>query len=245
VVALAATLALAVACAGGRKPPASAAATASPSPQVPAAAEADSNFSPPDPTQVGARQVSAKLVPVPAADAPTRGPAGAPVTIQIFSDFECPYCALAAPLVAQTEAAYPGHVRFVWHNLPLPMHPHAELAAETGLEVQAQLGAAAFWHFHDAIFAAQQEGLSDELIVRLAKDAGLDMNRYRTALKGRVHVAKVEADLKAADNAEINGTPAFFVNDWLAIGALDFSDFSVVVDRALNDRGFYQAPAAH
>ncbi len=229
VVARAATLMLAVACAGGSAPPATAATTPG------STAPANGVAAPVAPTDLAGARVPPGHVPVPPADAPRRGPENAPVTIQIWSDFECPYCALAAPLVPELEAEFGGSIRFVWRNLPLQMHPHAELAAETGLEIYAQRGGAAFWHYNDAIFAAQRGGLDESVIARLAKDAGVDMARYQAALTSHVHTPKIEADLTAADAAGINGTPAFFVNDWFAVGALPYPDMRAIVAQALQE----------
>jgi protein-disulfide isomerase len=56
------------------------------------------------------------------ADSPSFGPAVAKVTIVEWSDFQCPFCARAAPIVEQLRQAYPKDVRFVFRHLPLPMH---------------------------------------------------------------------------------------------------------------------------
>jgi protein-disulfide isomerase len=238
VAARAAALTLVVACAGGAPPPANA-GTTSPNNVPPNAGGgptpgAEESVSiPPD---LATRLPKAR-VPVPSPDAPSRGPASAPVTIQIFSDFECPFCAMAAPLVRELESEFGGSVRIVWRNLPLTMHPHAELAAETGLEIYAERGGAAFWRFHDATFAAQQKGLDEGVILALAEAEGVDRERSRAALAARTHAPKIEADLNAADLAGINGTPAFFVNDWLAVGALPYPEMRLLVLQALRERG--------
>lgn len=241
VAARAAALMLVVACAGGAPPPASAATTGpygSETPSfetgTPAALSATANA----PAELAATRVDPHSVPVPSADAPSRGPLNAPVTIQVFSDFECPFCALAAPVVRELEAEFGSSVRVVWRNLPLPMHAHAALAAETALEVYAERGGAAFWRFHDAAFAAtQRAGLDETVILSLAEAEGVDRARCRAALASHTHAPKIEADLAAADQAGINGTPAFFVNDWYAVGALPYPEMRAIVVRALRDLG--------
>ncbi len=90
-------------------------------------------------------------IPVPAT-APTLGPAGAPVTIQIFSDYQCPFCSRVEPTIDQFMEQYAGRVRFVWRDYPLPFHPNAMPAAEAAREVFQQRGADAFWAYHDALF---------------------------------------------------------------------------------------------
>ena len=189
----------------------------------------------PAPSDLAATRVDPRKVPVPSADAPSRGPVDAPVTVQVFSDFECPYCAMAAPVVRELEGEFGGSLRVVWRNLPLPMHPHAALAAVTGLEVYAQRGGAAFWRFHDSTFAAQRGGLDAKTLEKLAVDAGVDAKRYHDALEKHVHDAQVQADLDAGDAAGINGTPAFFINSYFAVGALPYPEMRAIVVQALRE----------
>ena len=241
VAARAAALMLVVACAGGAPPPASAGTTGPFESGTPAfetgGSTAPLSTTPSSPAELAATRVDARSVPRPSADAPSRGPSNAPVTIQVFSDFECPFCAVAAPVVRQLETEFGSSVRVVWRNLPLQMHPHAALAAETALEVYAQRGGAAFWRFHDGAFAAQQSGLDENVLLALAEAESVDKNRLRTALTAHTHAPKIEADLAAADAAGINGTPAFFVNDWYAVGALPYAEMRAIVVQALKEAG--------
>jgi protein-disulfide isomerase len=170
-------------------------------------------------------------------DSPSRGPVDAPVTIQVYSDFECPYCALGALVLRELEAEFGGRVRVVWRNLPLPMHPHAALAAVTGLEVYSELGGAAFWRFHDATFAAQRGGLDPSVLERLAHNEGVDLARYHAALSTHQHDSRINADLASADAAGVNGTPAFFINSWFAVGVLPYDEMRAIVLQALREAG--------
>lgn len=187
------------------------------------------------PAELAATRVDPTRVPVPGAASPSRGPADAPVTIQVFSDFQCPFCAAAVPVLHEIEAEFGGSVRVVFRNLPLPMHPYAALAAATGLEVYAERGGAAFWRFHDAVFAAQRRGLDANVLEALARDEGVDPQKYHDTLASHAHDASIQADLAAADAAGINGTPAFFVNSWFAVGALPYEDMRAIVVQALKE----------
>ncbi|RYZ08332.1 MAG: hypothetical protein EOO73_07725 [Myxococcales bacterium] len=178
-----------------------------------------------------------KQIPFPAGAA-TRGTPNAPVVIQIFSDFQCPFCKRVEPTLKELEQAHPGQLRFVWRHLPLPFHAHAQLAAEAAEEVLAQKGAVAFWKYHDALFEAQgvDGGLSRPNLDHLADELGLDMARFKSALDAHVHAAKVKADADAAEAAGINGTPAFVVNDYYLSGAQPAAAFRKLIRLALNDR---------
>jgi protein-disulfide isomerase len=112
------------------------------------------------------------------ARAPTRGPATAPVSLVEFSDFECPYCAMAAPVVKQLLAAYPAQVRFAFKHYPLPMHKESPLAHEAALAAGEQ---GKFWEMHDALFA--------ETAGTDRQRAGTD-ERERGGTDGTVHAAQ-------------------------------------------------------
>jgi protein-disulfide isomerase len=173
------------------------------------------------------------------ADAPSRGNAKAPVTIQIFSDFQCPFCRRVEPTLSELEKEQKGNVRFVWRHLPLPFHSYAALAAEASEEVLAQKGPAAFWAYHDDLFEAQgiDGGLARDNLEALAAKQGVDANRFRQALDSRQHRAKVEADAAVANEAGINGTPSFVINDYYLSGAQPLTAFRKLVKRALKDAG--------
>ena len=81
---------------------------------------------------------------------PSIGPSNAPVTIVEFSDYQCPYCQVWDQQVyQQMMTIYPNKIRFVYRDLPLPMHPEAVPAAEAA-DCAGEQGA--YWKYHDALF---------------------------------------------------------------------------------------------
>jgi protein-disulfide isomerase len=178
-----------------------------------------------------------KTVPVPPGSV-SRGDAKAPVVIQVFSDFQCPFCKRVEPTLSQLEQEFKGSIRIVWRHYPLPFHQQAQLAAEAAEEVLAQKGPDAFWKYHDLLFEAQGEpGLERTTLDVLADQLGLDMSRFGAALDGRTHQAKVDADAEAAQRADINGTPGFVINDYYLSGAQPVAAFRRLIKLALKDRG--------
>jgi protein-disulfide isomerase len=174
------------------------------------------------------------LVPAPTAKSPTRGPADARVVIQIWSDFECPFCLRVEPTLAALDAAFPGKIRVVWHNHPLPFHPHAELAAEAGMEAYAQKGAAGFWQMHDLILEHQGDaGQARPALEQYAGTVGLDVPRFRAALDAGTHRAAVLSDVQIADGAGLSATPGFVINGYRLLGAQPLARFKKIVRRAL------------
>ncbi|HEX2871945.1 MAG TPA: thioredoxin domain-containing protein [Polyangiaceae bacterium] len=168
----------------------------------------------------------------------SRGLPQAPVVIQIFSDFQCPFCKRVEPTLKELEAEMPTSLRIVWRHLPLPFHQYAQLAAEAAEEVLAQKGPVAFWKYHDMLFEAQgeQDGLERVNLLKLADELGCDMARFQAALDNHTHQAKVQEDSEAASKLGINGTPAFLINDFYVSGAQPLSVFRRTVKRALSER---------
>ena len=178
-----------------------------------------------------------KNVAAPTKDNPTKGPANAKVAIQIFSDFQCPFCKRVEPTLKQVADEFKDKVKFVWRNMPLPFHQDAPLAAEAAMEVYAQKGAAGFWKYHDELFDAQgtESGIKRENLEKLAQELGCDMAKFKEALDSHKHKAKIDADVAVANQASINGTPAFAINGYFISGAQPYPAFKAAVMRALKD----------
>jgi protein-disulfide isomerase len=179
------------------------------------------------------------VLPAPTANSPGKGARpGAKVVVQMFADFQCPFCKRAQPTIDALIAAFPGHVRVVFRQLSLPFHADAALAAEASMEAFAQKGEAGFWKMAERLWEAQggPDGLARPALERAAMEAGLDMNRFRAALDGRVHRAAVEADAALAQKASITGTPGFAVNDYFVGGAQPLAQFERAVKKALGPK---------
>ena len=165
---------------------------------------------------------------------PTWGSRTAPVTIVEFADFQCGFCRLVEPTLAKLRAKYgPETLRIVWKNAPLEFHAEAHPAAEVGAGVMALAGNAAFWKFHDAVFANQADMGVDHYYA-WAKDAGVaDTQALRSGLESHAWAQSVDADLREGGSIGVQGTPTFFVNGFEIVGAQPFEAFQAVVDDGL------------
>ncbi|WP_437531460.1 thioredoxin domain-containing protein [Sorangium sp. So ce726] len=175
------------------------------------------------------------LAPAPTRDNPGKGAKpGAKVTIQMFADFQCPFCKRVQPTIDEVIAAYPGKVRVVFRHLPLPFHTRAPLAAEASIEAFRQKGEAGFWAMAQRLWEDPSEsGLGRGALEGHAAAIGLDVAKFRAALDSGAHRAAVEADQKLAERLHITGTPSFAINDYFLGGAQPITHFKRLVDRAL------------
>lgn len=170
---------------------------------------------------------------------PVRGPADALVTIVEFSDFECPFCSRAAPVMDQLQEVFPDDVRVVFVQMPLSFHSNAHRAAQASLAAHAQ---GLFWPYHDLLFENQHQ-LGEDDLLRRAEEAGLDTDTFFRDLQNEVYLDEVDRQVGIATRLGVRGTPNFFVNGQNIRGAQPFEVFrAAVVDelaeaRALMDQG--------
>ena len=166
-------------------------------------------------------------VEAPTAANPSIGNKNAKIVIQVFSDFQCPYCAKGKETVHELMKLYPNDIRVVWRNFPLDFHKDAPLAAEAALEAKAQKGDEAFWAFHDKLFEVQRgpEGVTRPALEKIAAEQGVDMARFKKAHDENKHKAVIDADIAAGKAAEVRGTPAMFVGDYFVSGAQPISAY--------------------
>ncbi|MCU0682641.1 MAG: thioredoxin domain-containing protein [Polyangiaceae bacterium] len=169
---------------------------------------------------------------VPLGASPARGPRTAPVTIVLFSDYQCPFCKRGEEVLTKVFDTYGDKVRLVWKDQPLPFHPRAKPAANLALEARAQKGDKGFWDAHDKLFASAP-ALEDADLERIAGEVGLDGAKVKDAIAKDKYRATMEADQNLADDLNAAGTPHFFVNGRRIEGAQPFEKFKTIVDEEL------------
>ena len=178
-----------------------------------------------------------RTVAPPAVSAPFRGAANGAVVIQEFSDFQCPFCGRAEPTMDALIAAYPTQVKIVWRNLPLTGHDDAPLAAEAAREAFVQKGNDGFSKMRVLLFQHQREpeGLKRIALEGYAAQIGLDPAKFASALDNHTHRGVIDADAKAANDANISGTPSFVVGPYGVAGAQALPKFKRLVERVLSE----------
>jgi len=178
----------------------------------------------------GGSQQPAQVAKVPLrSDDPIRGARVAPVTVVLFSDFQCPFCARIEPTLKQLQAAYGDKVRFSWKHQPLPFHPNALPAAKAA---EAARLAGKFWEMHDKLFANQQS-LSDTTYAQYARELRLEPARFQRDASSTAIAQRIGEDQQLAAAVGAGGTPTLFVNCRRLVGAQPFEAFKAVIDEEL------------
>jgi protein-disulfide isomerase len=171
--------------------------------------------------------------------APARGPKNAPITVVLFSDFQCPFCGRVEPSIVELEKLYPGKVRVAWKNFPLSFHDKAKPAAEAALAAHEQ---GKFWQMHEILFK-NQSALTAADLEKYAQEIGLNMPKFKAAIESHKFAAAIEADMKQGSELGVSGTPAAFVNGQLVSGAQPVDAFKKIVEAELKGGGKAKAKA--
>jgi protein-disulfide isomerase len=164
------------------------------------------------------------------------GDPNAPVTMVMYSDFRCPFC---AKFSRDTEPELidryvdTGTLRLEWRDFPI-FGEQSLVAARAGRAAAAQ---GRFWEFTRAVYAAAPQtghaDLSEDVLVGFAEDAGVpDIPRFTAEMRGTVHAAAIQRDLDEAQRLGVPSTPAFLVNGMPLLGAQPLPVFTTRIDDA-------------
>lgn len=164
-----------------------------------------------------------------------RGSNDADVTIVEFADFQCPYCRQSARSISEIMDSLPGRVAHVYRHYPLTTaHPHA-MEAAVAAECAASQGH--FDKYHDALFASQ-DSIGGRSWVAFALEAGIrDTSVFSRCLTdSSVVMKRIRADMNAAADLGVSGTPTLLINNRLIAGALTSEQLRTVVNEAMHHR---------
>ncbi len=136
------------------------------------------------------------------------GKKDAKVTLVEFSDFQCPHCAAARPILEKFAQENASRVRLCFAPFPLPNHPHAAPAAEAALFARDH---GKFWELHDLLFENQTR-LGAEVIRNLAAKLGLPAADLSKAIESRKYAEELAASKQAGRAAGVDATPTLYLN---------------------------------
>lgn len=159
-------------------------------------------------------------------DDPSLGPASAPVTLVVFSDYQCPFCARLEPVLTELRARFPEHLRIVWKDLPLVFHEYALPAAVLGREAFTKYGNDGFWRVHAELFI-HQRSFTDEWFSDFARSEKLTWPPVAS------HQARINTSLEQAESLGVAATPTVFVNGRPVEGAQHISVYTDLINEEL------------
>lgn len=126
-----------------------------------------------------------------------------------FSDFQCPACKAAKPVVDDVLKTYGDKITFAYRHFPLDQHPYS---VQAGIAAEAANRQGKFWEMGDAMFASVQEQFSDSMMLDLAKLIKLDVDQFKKDIADPALKDKVLSDRAAGIRLDVNATPTFYLN---------------------------------
>ena len=162
-------------------------------------------------------------------DDPSRGKTAAPVTVVMFSDFQCPACGAAHPVLQRVLAEFGDKVRFVMRDFPLTrIHKNAFRAAVAANAAGTQ---GKFFEYAEILYKNQQS-LDDESLKKYAADLSLNLKQFELDLASEKYAAEVRKDMADGEKYGINSTPTIFVNG-VKVHQLSADGFRRAIEKAL------------
>lgn len=164
---------------------------------------------------------------------PTLGGADATVVITEFSDFSCPACASAAPVVKQVAEAYGDQIRIEYNGFDLG-HTWSQKSHEAG---ECALDQGLFWEFHDVIFSNQSAWVeaddAPDRFASYAEEAGLNRTAFVSCLESGEMKDEVRRDSSVARANDVDSTPTFLIGDEKIVGGQPLDEFKRIIDEQL------------
>lgn len=176
-------------------------------------------------------QVTNTIRPTITVNTPRKGELNAPIEIIAFEDFECPFCASAAPIIEQVLAEYGDDIVFAYRDFPLTtIHPNAYEAALAG---QCANEYGKFWEFYDIAYAKQGDLGTPGIYATWANELGINSGDFAACVNSEKYADQVQANLDAGFLAGVNSTPTWIVNGVVFRGVLSFDQWKQVIDAEL------------
>jgi protein-disulfide isomerase len=168
------------------------------------------------------------------------GQANAPITMTEYSDFQCPLCKKffdeTYPTILENYIKT-GKVKYIMKHFPLSIHPQAPAAA---LASECALEQGKFGEMHDQLFQTQENWSGNpahlDLFKQIATQLKLDQNKFANCLDNKTYQANIDTDYQEGLQLNVDGTPTFYINNQLIVGAQDSKVFLDALEKELAEK---------
>ncbi len=172
------------------------------------------------------------------ADDWTRGNTQAKVTVIEYGDFQCPACAQYEPIVQKLTTEYGDRVLFGFRDFPLyQIHKYASISARAAEAAGLQ---GRYWEMHDLLYANQtrwsvmgSEAEALNFFKAYAQQIGIDPIRFAADVDSSAVHDKINVDVRSGNDANVNSTPTFFLNNTKIPNPKSYDEFKSILDTAL------------
>ena len=170
-------------------------------------------------------------------DDPVWGDEDAPLTMVVFSDFQCPYCADFFEGVDQLEQDWisSGKLKIQFRDFPLAKHLNS-LSAHVAAAAADKQGK--YMEIHRQLYTEQADWAAtdrpDEYFLQLAEQLELDLDQFKQDYNNPEFIEEIKQDRDAGRKAGVTGTPGFVLNGKLFQGAMKYDSLVKTLNETFN-----------
>ncbi len=175
-------------------------------------------------------------------DGTTIGKAGAPVTLDVYEDFQCPVCAeydLTVEPILVSQYVQPGILRIVHHDIAILGRPAAGAPDESRLAASGAYCAneqGRYWDYAHWVYQNQAGenagGFSVDRLTQIAVAAGVDPTAFGTCLTAAATVQAVTDNSTKALGMGIDSTPTMYIAGQKIVGLQSAQQLGTLIEAA-------------
>lgn len=170
--------------------------------------------------------------PILRAEDPVFGFVGAPITVFIYSDYDCAYCAKQLEMIKTSVAKHENKVRLIWKDYPETNFDSLSYRAAVAARCAGEQGL--FWKYNKGLFA-ESENLNQDVFEKIALEAGLNVNTWQSCLSEASIKKLINDNIFEADALLINGVPFVYVNNRGYLGGIEAGELDDLIERELDE----------
>lgn len=164
-------------------------------------------------------------------DRPQIGNPNAKLVIVEFSDFQCPSCQKAFPIIREITNEYADDILFIYRQYPV-INDYSIIIAQASLCANDQ---GKFWPMHDKLFLTANNTPTNEDLTKFAIQSGVDSEEFTNCMKSEKHKNTVLADAQDGLALGVSGTPTFFINGHKLTGVIPKENWEMLIDTLLKN----------
>ncbi len=164
------------------------------------------------------------------------GKPDAPLTLVVYSDFQCPYCSRGHNNEKALVEKYGDKIKVVFKHVPLEIHPQAMIASQYFEAIRNQSAEKAV-KFHEELFTNQEEIKKGEpYLKKVAEGLGVDMSQLSKDVKSEKIKEEIQSDMEEHSKFGFRGTPGYLINGIPVAGAYPVDHFVGIIEK-LKEKG--------
>ena len=144
-----------------------------------------------------------------------------PITIFIYSDYDCVYCAKQLEMIKTSIKKYKSKAKLIWKDYP--ESDFNSVSYKSAIAARCAQEQGLFWEYNESLFLKSAE-LNKDIFKKIATEVGLNINSWQACLKKDSIKKIINDNIFEADALLINGVPFVYINNQEYLGGIEAKD---------------------